>query len=198
MKSFLRTTLIGGIIFMIPLVFVVLIVGKAFNIMKMIAAPVERLLPIDSIAGIGLINIIALVVMLLLCLAAGSVASSPPAKALYGRLDALLLEVIPGYAWTKTVVAGFSGEPEIEGLLPVLVELDDMSQLAFEMERGPEGLVVVFLPGAPDARSGSVAYVEPSRVKPVAAEFLAINRSLRKMGKGSAAFLPPSAVRVSQ
>lgn len=193
MKNFLRTTLIGGVVFLVPLVVVALILGKAFNIMKLVAAPVERMLPFDAIGGVGLINIIALIVMLLCCLAAGMIASSAPAKALYVRLDALLLEVVPGYAWTKTVMAGFGGEREFEGFLPVLVELDDMSQLAFEMERSADGLVVVFFPGAPDARSGSVAYVEPSRVKPVAAEFLAINRSLRKMGRGAAAFLPPSA-----
>ncbi len=197
MKNFLRTTLIGGVVFLIPLVFVVLILGKAFSIMKMVAAPVERMLPIDSIGGIGLINIVAIIVMLLCCLAAGMIASSAPAKALYGRLDALLLEVIPGYSWVKMVVRGLGDERETDGFLPVLVELDDMSQLAFEMERSDEGMVVVFFPGAPDPRSGSVAYVEPSRVKPVTAEFLAINRSLRKMGKGSAAFLPPSAARSS-
>ncbi len=197
MKHFLRTTLLGGVVFLIPLVVVVLILGKAFSIMKMVAAPVERMLPFDSIGGVGLINIVAIIVMLLCCLAAGMIASSAPAKALYGRLDALLLEVVPGYSWIKTVIAGFGGEREIEGFLPVLVELDDMSQLAFEMERSADGMVVIFFPGAPDPRSGSVAYVEPSRVKPVTAEFLAINRSLRKMGKGSAAFLPPSAARSS-
>ncbi len=189
MRNFLKTTLLGGAIFLIPLVVLVVLLGKAFNIMKAVAAPIERLLPMDSIAGVGLINILALMVMLLVCLAAGMVARSAPARALYGRLDSILLELVPGYAWTKMVAAGVGGESHLEDVLPVLVALDDMSQLAFEMERTDDGQVVVFFPGAPDPSSGSVAYVDPARVSPVSAGFLNINKSLRKMGKGSAVFV---------
>ncbi len=189
MRNFLRTTFLGGAIFLIPLVVVLLLLGKAFNLMKVIAAPIERMLPVDAIAGVGLINILAILVMVLVCLAAGMVARSAPAKALYGRLDGLLLELVPGYAWTKRVAAGLGGESEVEGFKPVLVALDDMSQLAFEIERTADGQVVVFMPGAPDSRSGSVAYVDSVRVSPVAASFLQINKCLRQMGKGSAAIL---------
>ena len=198
MKNFLKTTLLGGVIFLIPLVVVLALLGKAFNIMKAAAAPVERLLPMDSIAGVGLINILAIVVMLLLCLVAGMVARSAPARAFYGRLDSILLELVPGYAWTKMVAAGVSGESHLEDFLPVLVALDDMSQLAFEMERTEDGRVVVFFPGAPDPSSGSVAYVDPARVSPVSAGFLNINKSLRKMGKGSAAFLQAARTEPSE
>ncbi len=198
MRNFLRTTLLGGVVFLIPLVVLVVLLGKAFNIMKVIAAPIERMLPLDSVAGVGLINILAIFVMLLLCLVAGLVARSAPARAFYGRLDGLLLELVPGYAWAKRVVAGLGGEPDVEGFKPVLVALDDMSQLAFEMERTTDGRVVVFMPGAPDSRSGSVAYVEAVRVSPVSASFLEINKTLRKMGEGSAAILQSPAPGVSQ
>ena len=191
MKKFITTTALGGMLFLIPLVVVGVVLAKAFNIMKLVAAPLDRFIPIDSIAGVGLINILAILIMLLFCLLAGLVAQSAPAKALYAKLDSILLELIPGYAWTKTVLAGISGNEKVEEFKPVLVKLDDMSQVAFEIERSANGLVVVFLPGAPDARSGSVAYVTADRVQAIDAKFLAINRSLNHVGKGSAALLPP-------
>lgn len=165
--------------------------AKAFSIMKLVAEPLDRFIPIDSIAGIGFINILAILIMLLVCVLAGLVAQSAVAKVLYSKLDSILLELIPGYAWTKTVLAGIGGHEKVEEFKPVLVKLDDMSQVAFEIERSANGLVVVFLPGAPDARSGSVAYVTADRVEPIDAKFLVINRSLNHMGKGSAALLPP-------
>ncbi len=191
MKKFLITTALGGILFLVPLVFVVLFLGKAYSIMLQVAEPLSRLLPLDTIAGIGMINILAIVVLLSVCVAAGLIARSPPARKLYSKLDRILLEVIPGYAWTKALVSSLGGaDKTIEQFTPVLVRLDDQMQLGFEMERTDDGLVVVFFPGAPDVRSGSVAYVEASRVSPTEANLLAINKSLKLMGIGAAKLVP--------
>ena len=191
MKKFVITTAIGGMLFLIPLVFLVLILGKAFKIMTMVAEPLGRFLPVDSIAGVGLIDLLALVAMLLFCFLAGLIARSPMAQRFYQRIDNVLLELIPGYAWSKTVMKNLGGEAETDRFKPVLVTLDDQLQLAFEMERSADNLVVVFLPGAPDVRSGSVAYVTADRVKPLDTSFLSMNKTLKHMGKGAAALLPP-------
>jgi uncharacterized membrane protein len=193
MKKFLVTTALGGILFLVPLVFIFVILGKAFQIMTLVARPLEKLLPIDSIAGVGVINIMAILIMLLACLAAGIIARSRAAQAFYQKVDGVLLELIPGYAWTKTVMSSFAGSTDVdEQFKPVLVTLDDQMQVAFELERTAEDLVVVFFPGAPDVRSGSVAYVTAERVTPVDSSFLAINKSMKHMGKGASKILPPS------
>ncbi len=191
MKKFLTTTALGGILFLVPLVFVVLILGKAYELMLRVAEPISRLLPSDTIAGVGILNLIAIAVMLLLCLLAGLIARSRPARRLYNRFDRVLLELIPGYAWTKALVSSLGDTGEVtEKFKPVLVRLDDQMQLGFEMERTDTDLVVVFFPGAPDVRSGSVAYVEASRVSTAEGNLLAINKSLKLMGIGAVKLLP--------
>ncbi len=192
MKKFITTTAIGGVLFLIPLVFVAVILGKAYSIMMLVAEPINKIIPIDSVAGIGLVNILALILLLLVCVLAGVIAQSAPARVLYRKLDAVLLELIPGYAWNKTVLAGLAGDERVEQFKPVLVRLDDMQQVGFEIERTPGDLVVVFMPGAPDARSGSVAYFTPDRVQALDADFLAIHKSMQHMGKGAARLLPPN------
>ena len=72
-----------------------------------------------------------------------------------------------------------------EFLKPILAKLDDQSQLAFEVERTDNGYVVVYLPGAPDTKSGNVVYLTDDRVEPLDIDFKAITSSLRKLGKGS-------------
>lgn len=190
MKKFLITTAIGGALFLVPLVLVVAILGQAYQIMMRVAEPIQQLIPFASVAGVGVVNLLALLLILFTCLLAGLIAQSGPARRLYTRLDAILLEIIPGYAWTKTVVASVGGAPVTEGFKPVLVTLDDQMQLAFELERVADNLVVVFFPGAPDVRSGTVAYVTADRVQPVDASFLSINKSLKHMGKGAGRLLP--------
>ena len=190
MKKILITTAIGGALFLVPLVLVVAILGKAFQIMMKIAEPLKGLIPVESVAGIGVVNLLALLFILLTCVLAGLVAQSQSARRAYEKLDTILLEFIPGYAWTKTVLASLGGAPVTENFKPVLVTLDDQMQLAFELERVADNLVVVFFPGAPDVRSGAVAYVTADRVQPVDASFLAINKSLKHMGKGAGRLLP--------
>jgi uncharacterized membrane protein len=190
MRKFLLTTAMGGLLFLVPLVFIVVVLGKAYTIMSVVAGPLARYLPGQSIAGIGLINILAVLIMLLVCVLAGLIAQSAPARSFYRKLDGVLLELVPGYAWTKTVVRNVGGEVDTEQFKPVLVTLDDQMQIGFEMERGLPDLVVVFFPGAPDVHSGAVAYVTADRVQPLDTSLLGVNRIMKHMGRGAAQLLP--------
>jgi uncharacterized membrane protein len=190
MKKFFVTTAVGGMLFLIPLVVVTLIIGKAFKIMIVIAGPIAKIIPVEGIAGIGLINILAILIMLLVCLITGLIAKSRRAQSVYNNSDGILAELVPSYTWIKTVMKNIAGKVDTESFKPILLKLDDQTQIAFEMERGPNNQVVVFIPGAPDVRSGSVAYVTEDRVEPLAASFLTINKTLKHMGQGAAALLP--------
>jgi len=190
MRKFLLTTAMGGLLFLVPLVFIVVVLGKAYKIMSVVAEPLARYLPGDSIAGIGLINIVAVLIMLLVCVMAGLIAQSAPAMSFYRKIDAVLLELIPGYAWIKTIVRNLGGEVDTEQFKPVLVTLDDQMQIGFEMERAQHNLVVIFFPGAPDVHSGAVAYVTADRVQPINTSLLGVNRIMKHMGRGAAQLLP--------
>ena len=51
--QFVKTTVIGGLVFLVPLIIFIVIIGKAFGIMKTLAIPFAAWLPIDSVAGIA-------------------------------------------------------------------------------------------------------------------------------------------------
>lgn len=189
MKKLLITTAIGGVLFLIPLVIIVVVVGKAFSIMKQVAVPLQQFIPIETIAGIGIIEILAIVMLFLFSMLVGIFARSKPANVFYEKVDSVIIELIPGYAWTKTVISNFAGTGAIGEFIPVLVHFDDQTQIAFELERAANGQVVVFIPGAPDAKSGAVAYVDVERVQSTDATFLEINKSLKHMGRGASRFV---------
>ena len=189
MREFIRTTLIGGILFLIPLVMVVVVFGKAFQILKIVATPLGKLIPIESVAGFALVEVLTAVVMLLCCLMAGLVARSPWGRNVYGKIDTILLQLIPGYSWVKGVTCEISDEEAEDTFKPVLVRLDDQYQLGFEVDRAAEGLVAVYLPSAPDPRSGALSYVTADRIQSVDVGFKAINMTCKKLGRGSGAML---------
>ena len=72
MRSFLWTTLIGGVLFLIPLAFVVAVIGKAFQVLRYVAAPIDRLIPIESLGGFALVEVITAGLLVLGCFVAGA------------------------------------------------------------------------------------------------------------------------------
>jgi len=78
---------------------------------------------------------------------------------------------IPGYGLMRQkLTAAVGREDDEKSLKPILVQFDDQAQIAFEVERSDDGLVAVFLPGAPDPWSGAAVFVTADRVFPVGVE----------------------------
>ena len=190
--GFIKTTIFGGLVFLIPLVFLVGVVGKAVQMMMLVAEPVSRLFPDHVVGGIALVNLLALFGVLLACFLAGLVAQSRIGKRLFRSVDDTLMLLIPGYALLKhRIVSTIRDEEEQSLLKSVLVRFDDQYQIAFEVERVDRGLVAVFLPGAPDPWSGSIVFVEEDRVEPLEIDTHTATQALQRLGRGSAQMLEP-------
>jgi uncharacterized membrane protein len=189
LRQLFRTTLIGGIVFLIPFVFVVVFFGKAFQIMKVVATPVSKLIPYDRLVGFIVVDIITVVIIILFCLLAGALARSSWGRKANRKLDAALLQMIPAYAWVKGMTGELRDEDAEDVLKPVLIRFDDQHQLGFEVDRTENGLVAVYLPGSPDPRSGTVSYVTVDRLQPVDAAVAAVTKVQKNLGRGSTAIL---------
>ena len=108
--KFIKTTLIGGVLFLIPIVVVIVVVQKAFDVMLAVAEPLADDIPIDTIAGVALVNVIAAAVVVLVCFLAGLLSQASYAKSLSGKLDSKLRQSIPAYAMIRGVAANLQDE----------------------------------------------------------------------------------------
>jgi uncharacterized membrane protein len=179
-----RTTVLGGLIFLVPFVMVLLVVGKAFAIMKTVAVPIAAALGIDRIGGIAVVDTLAVLLLVGLCWLAGLAALSQRGRAAHEALDEKLLNLFPRYGFVKSMAESLAADGKTETLPVVLVRLDDQSQLGFEVERNGDQ-VVVFLPGSPDPWSGTVSMVTPDRVRALGVDFKTAVKSLRLLGRGA-------------
>jgi uncharacterized membrane protein len=184
------TTALGGLIFLVPFVVVLVIVAKAFSIMQQVAEPVARAIEVDHIGVIAMIDLLAVVFLVSLCWLAGLVALSRRGRALYEAFDEKLLDLFPRYGFVKSMTESMSADTKPMTLPVVLVRLDDQSQVAFEVER-TESQVVVFLPGSPDPWSGTVSLVTPDRVQHLDVDFKTAVKSIRLAGRGTLKFATP-------
>jgi uncharacterized membrane protein len=184
--SFIRTTVVGGFVFLVPSVIVIVALGKLIGVLKILAKTLSPFFGIRTFLGGLALDLVAFAVIVLLCFVAGLLAKRASAKRIREKLDATLLNFIPGYALIK----GFADnlrqtEALAASFVPVLVQFDDYVQVAFETKREHSGTVAVYLPGAPNPWSGSLVYVSSERVKPLHMTFTEALRSIRTLGKGS-------------
>ena len=53
-----------GLIFLIPFVVITAVLGKAIKLMISVAGPISKVLPVESVAGVAIVNIVAIVVLI--------------------------------------------------------------------------------------------------------------------------------------
>ena len=187
--GFMKTTVVGGIVFLVPVVIVLAVLGKAFEIMTRVAEPLAEWLPIISAGDILFVNLLVVLLILLFCFSAGLLARTRKAKSFVRNLETRFLDHIPVYAFIKGMTDSVAEAEQGNALIPVYVRLDDYSQIAFEVERLEDGSVVVYLPGAPNPWSGSVCVMSADRVATIDASMLTAAGNIRHLGKGSSALL---------
>ena len=195
MKSiveFVKATLVGGLVFLVPVVLSVYILGKALFLAKKLAEPVSTHLPLGTVVGVAVVDLIGLALIMLLCFFAGLLARSERARTVVNQAEDRFLWKIPAYGMVKGVTESI-GEAEATAFKPVLARLDDASQIAFEIERLPGGRVVVFMPGAPDAWSGAVMIMTEDRIDPLPISVVTVVQNLRARGRGTGPLLAPAA-----
>lgn len=181
----MKTTILGGIIFLVPIAMLAILLTKAYHIGIAVAGPIDKLIPFDAVAGIALVNILAILLILLLCFLCGVLARVAFVASKINSIDGLLIDMMPGYAVAKGVIGSVANQEEISALLtPVLVRFDDYSQIAFEIERN-ETEAVIFLPGAPSTWSGSTVMVDVARVSKIDAPTHKTVKTMRVLGRGS-------------
>lgn len=188
----LVTTLIGGVVFLLPLVVVLVVLGHGLALVTRAAQPLTSMLPDKSYGGVALASLAALALLLLLCFGAGMLARAAFGRALSDRFETKLQTLYPRYAVIKAMSQGLHGALGQRVLKAVLVSFDDHQSIAFDIERLDDGRAVLYLPGAPDAWSGSVVLVPPDRIEPLDIDSAALAKSLQRLGIGTATLLRSS------
>jgi uncharacterized membrane protein len=192
MKEFLRIlrmTVLGGALFLVPFIVIILILGKATQLLRGITVPLSKHIPIESAIGLETPRILAIIILVALCFLAGLFAQTRLAKRMVGWLESNLLSNLPGYSFIKNLGEEAAGLAPAQSQQAVIVQFDDASQIGFLVERIEGGKVVVFIPDAPSPWTGGVFIFDENRVKPLNVPSTAAIKSLQRLGEGTGELL---------
>ncbi len=161
-----------------------MVVGKAVGILLVVAEPMARFLPVDSVGGVALANLIAVAILLLVCFLAGLVARTIPAQKLATTAESAILQRIPGYTLLKGLTSTLSPDENAD-LKPVLVSLGSTARIGLEVERVGEDRVAVYFPGSPNAWSGIVQIVSADQIQFLDVPMMSLVQIAEQLGRGT-------------
>jgi len=200
MKEFLKTTIVGGVLFLLPVALMLMVLNHAFQLAAKAVRPVSQTLHFEhSIAGIGTASLLTVLLLIILSFAAGIVARTQPGQRISGWFESSFLGGLPQYQAVKSMGEGLAQIEDSGSLAPVLVSLDGGWQIGYLLEMLGNGWLAVFVPQAPAPTSGDILYLPANRVRPLNILMMQAKSVLKRMGAGSGEMLhgvdltPPTA-----
>jgi uncharacterized membrane protein len=187
LAQFVRTTIVGGLFFLAPIVVLIVILAKAFDFAKKSLNAVLVHIPAASELTAGAATVLSITIIALVCLLAGLVANTVTAQRLVNALESSLLSKIPGYDYLKQESASVLGVAEIAELPVVFVPMEGGWQIGVQTEALSDGMVSIFVPGAPNPHSGSVFFFSRDTVRPAGIKLAVALNCLRRCGAGASA-----------
>jgi len=183
--DFVKTMVIGGVLFFIPLIILIVILQKAFQITAALVMPIIKLLNVTHIFGIGVEIIVAIAIILFILYLGGLISKTSRAKKAVKKIEDALLSKVPGYDMIKNMGESFVGFEGNTSISTVLARIEDAWQYGFLIEEIEGEQYAVYVPGAPNPMSGSVYILEKARIKKTNIPLQAAMKSLRGLGIGS-------------
>jgi uncharacterized membrane protein len=181
--KFIRTTIAGGILFMIPVIVVISFAKKALNILKRLTEPWDARMKSEIMWGLDGHNLVGGLMLIVLCFLAGLVFQVATIKRYVTMVEVKLLSRFPGYRLIKALASEAVGDSNGQGQAPVLVKEGDRYRPGFLTEQHGD-LCTVFLPEAPQVNTGELQILPATSVVHLPITTHSMKHMIRSLGKG--------------
>jgi len=194
-KTFFKTTLLGGVIVILPAIILGLafkwLFGKVSDGIRPLTQFVVSHLDLPDRYEHAIAMLIVLSVILLSFFLVGLFVRTRLGRWIYSAFENSLLSKAPGYKMVKETVNQFLGKKESPFSSVALVQIfeNDTKVTAFITDRHDNGTITVFVPTGPNPTSGFIYHLDPQYVHPVDVSVEDAMRSVISCGAGSNALV---------
>ena len=183
--QFVKMTMIGGLVVILPVALIVLLLMKAMTEVQKVLQPIASLLP----EAVILPKVMALLIVIGGCFLTGLVLNTRIGRQVYQVGERQVLERIPGYTLLRSLSQQFSGQEEEVSFSVALVEIEEALVPAFLVEEHEDGSFTVFVPSSPTPTVGALYILPWARVHPVNVPFVTAVKCLTRWGVGAGELL---------
>ncbi len=191
LKEFLKSTIVGGLLVILPMAVFLFIVAWIFGLVRRAISPLTAVVmqqsPLQGVVADGLV----IVLLIVACFSVGALVRTRLGKWLYAMLESKLLQRAPGYSLIKETVSQFLGNKKSPFSTVALVQIFGNETLVsgFVTDEHEDGTCTVFVPTGPNPTSGNIYHMPQDRVHPIDVSVEDAMRSIISCGAGSSTLI---------
>lgn len=190
LKKFLKDTILGGFLFLVPILVVLAISAKFWVKMSEIGHKLADTVGLRSTLGLNPGPIVALLLIVLICFLSGLLLRVAFMKNIRNGLDMVLDKFIPGYEFYKiTLEEKIRYRQTLITRTPVILTQDGIGQAGVITDELADGRKVIFIPAKPGTPEGQVFIVPENMLQRLPVDEMHLNKILQHHGKGLAALM---------
>jgi uncharacterized membrane protein len=185
MKKFLensRNTILSGILFFLPIFFLLGLIQKVWHSLTGFGAKLAALVGVKSVAGIGAASIVTTLLLILIFYICGLLVRFAFIGKFRNWIENTLLQYIPGYL-TYKVKMEEKLIKKADTRQPVLVITPIGKRPGLLIESTAQS-ATVYLPNTPDTNNGQVLIVDVSTIRHIKGDAKSLLKSVQYSGKG--------------
>ncbi|PCK09826.1 MAG: hypothetical protein COA42_01875 [Alteromonadaceae bacterium] len=205
-KKFVKTSIIGGILVLLPVVILIAAFNWVFRLITNWIQPITNLVIRNNGMPELIGDVLVVVLISLICFFVGSLLSTSLGKWLHKHFDSYLIQLAPGYKLIKEIVGQFFGDSSTSPFsngevakVNIFGGNSKTSVTALVTSRHPDGSFTVFVPTGPNPTSGNMYHVLAEQVElfpELAVEDMM--RTIIACGAGSAVLFKQEDAQVKQ
>ncbi|MCH4822942.1 hypothetical protein ML462_07120 [Gramella lutea] len=161
-KNTFRALIVGGLLFLFPLVVLIVIVIKAINMVRPVVHKMATSLGIETIFGTATIGLLGIIFILIVCFISGYLIHLGLLKKWNSSFEETIYTLFPPLRRLKFRL--FSEDKDTdEEWISILLKRDDSFNIAFITYKSENGIMSIFIPDAPEISNGEVILMPESK-----------------------------------
>ena len=183
--NFLKTSALGGLFVLLPLLLFYLLVSEALQAIVALATPIADLFPQGWIDKVEAPVVVALILMLVASFVFGVLLQSATLTRLGRRIESSVIGKLPMYSAIRRLTRGLAGADNTDRFRPaLLMSAGNLREIVYVIEDHGNGQMTILVPWAPTPFAGSVKIVDSNQIEMLDAELSDVTRVLSLWGAG--------------
>jgi len=183
--EFLKTTALGGLFVVLPVLLLYMLLGEMLNLVIGLATPIADLFPKGTFDELTAPLPVAVILLLGVSFVIGLALRVEIGRNLGGWIERKVFDRLPVYGALKSLTKAFGEAGEGGAFRPALLAgYDGIHELVYVVEDHGDGLLTILVPWAPTAFSGFVKIVRKDRVEMLDTNLGEASRVLSQWGVG--------------
>ena len=199
LMEFLKTTAMGGLFVLLPILLVYLLLAEALGMIVALATPIADLFPEGTFGKVEFPVIVGLILILGVSFFIGLGLRAKIARRSGRWIERTVLDRLPAYNALKSLTTGFAEAGKAGAFkAALLISADGEREFIYVIEDHGENHLTVQLPWAPTAFAGFVRIVDRKRVELLDANIGDVSKVLSHWGVGASGLLGKDAAGVNR